>query len=261
MEQKNFLKEKLKTGRAVLGLWNIIPSAAICEAIGIQGFDFQILDLEHGMFDVSSLEACARACELTGSSPLVRVHGPDDHSSIQSALDLGVHGIIVPQVKDSVCATQALSSTLFAPKGRRGFNPFTRAGKYLPSGSLAPGLTDDFSLRSVIVETQTAYDDLDRILSIPELDIVYLGVYDMSVALGCRGDFDHPLIQNFLKTSIPRIRAAGKSAGVMAKTSAEIATFVKLGVNFIVAGVDTQMIATSAQAMRKIFDQTVGGLA
>ena len=254
----NFIKEKLKSGLPVLGIWNIIPSPTICEVIGLQKFDFQILDLEHGLFDVSTLESCIRACELTNSSPLVRVHGTDDHASVQTALDLGAHGIIVPQVGDAAQTREALASTLFAPKGKRGFNPFTRAGKYLPSAVAAPGLTDDFAMRSIIVETKTAFEDLDQILKLPELDLVYLGVYDMSVALGCKGHLDHPLIQDFLKSSIPRIRAAGKSAGVMAKTPSEISSFLKLGVNFIVCGVDTQMIAASAASMRKSFDESAG---
>lgn len=242
MNSINFVREKLASGRAVLGIWSIVNSPAISEIAASAGLDFQILDMEHGAHDVGSLENSIRACESAGCSPLVRVAGLQP-TAIQTCLDLGAHGIIVPQVKDHGAAEDAVKATRYSPAGTRGFNPFTRAGNY--SGSISaqtPKLKDDFGLSSIIIENRSAYEDLDAILRIPGLDMVYLGVYDMSVALGCAGDTKHPAVAQFVESSIPRIRKAGKSAGMMVTDLREMPKYIDMGADFMIYGVDSYII-------------------
>lgn len=239
--QGNPLKEKLATGDSVLGIWTIINSPIVVEILGSAGLDFQILDMEHGVFDLASLDACVRACEGAGCSPIVRVPGID--TSIQSALDLGAHGIIVPQVDSYEAARRAVGMTKFPPAGTRGYNPFTRAGRYGGEiGSISRKINNTFGLSALIIENLGAMQDLDSILAIPDLDLVYLGVYDMSAALGCMGDMRDSRVVDFVESSIARIRAAGKAAGVMAKTAEEIRYYTDLGANFLVYGVDTHLV-------------------
>ena len=97
----NTLKLKLKKGHPVIGTWSIISSPVVVEILALSGFDFLILDMEHGIYDITSLDSCIRACEVAGCSPIVRVPGMCP-SAIQSSLDLGAHGIIVPQI-DGLC--------------------------------------------------------------------------------------------------------------------------------------------------------------
>ncbi len=119
----NAIKRKLATGQPVLGIWSIIPSPMVVEILSLSGFDFTILDMEHGVFDLGSLEACVRAVEVAGATPLVRIPGMNS-SDAQWALDLGAHGIVVPQVRDAQDATAVVSMAKYAPLGQPGGQSF-----------------------------------------------------------------------------------------------------------------------------------------
>jgi len=242
----NAIKRKLATGQPVLGIWSIIPSPMVVEILSLSGFDFTILDMEHGVFDLGSLEACVRAVEVAGATPLVRIPGMNS-SAAQWALDLGAHGIVVPQVRDSQDAAAVVGMAKYAPMGQRGYNPFTRAANYAnPADNRSGKLNNDFSLTCVIVESESALADLDAICATPSVDIVYMGIYDLAVALGANGDTRHPRIVEVVERSIAGIRAAGKAAGMMVRNSTDMARALSLGANFLVFGVDTSLIREAA---------------
>ena len=231
---------KLAAGAPVLGIWSLIPSPILSEIIGSAGLDFQILDMEHGVYDLTSLDAGIRASEAAGCSPLVRVPGADGFA-IQSVLDLGAHGVVVPQIADFEAARDAVEKCKFAPSGTRGFNPFTRGGGYDPSKGQSK-FDNDWGLTSLIIENVRAWEELEQILGIDELDMVYLGVYDMSVALGCAGQIDDPRIIDFVERATKQARDAGKAVGVMVKTREEMKRALDLGANVLVYAVDTFVI-------------------
>jgi 4-hydroxy-2-oxoheptanedioate aldolase len=144
-----------------------------------------------------------------------------------------------------------MESTLYPPQGSRGFHPFTRAtgqGKKTISNG-------DALIRTVIVETLKSYHDLDEILKIPELDVVYLGGYDMSVVLGVPGKLDDPKMVEFFRTSIPKIRNAGKAAGVYFRNSEDLARYQEMGANFFVYGVDSAIYIDAMGAAKSLVDR------
>ncbi len=256
---ENPLKQKLARGEPILGTWSIIPSPIVAEIMGLAGLDFQILDMEHGVFDMGTLDATIRACETAGCSPLVRVPGIAPFT-IQAVLDLGAHGIVVPQVPDEHAALAAVRCMKYAPEGTRGYNPFTRAAQYAnPATNEAGKLDNRFGLASVIVESESAWNALDRILEVPGLDMVYLGVYDMSVALGCKGDVHAPRVAEFVVSSTRRIRDAGKAAGLMVKTRAEMDAALELGANALVFAVDTFVIRGAVAQAVETFREACAG--
>ena len=230
------LRQKLASGAPVIGIWSLIPSPTLAEVIGLAGMDFQILDREHGFYDLAALEGSIRACEAAGCAPLVRMSGPNP-ADIQVMLDLGAHGILVPQLTSAEDAGQFLRALRFGPQGTRGLNPFTRAGRYG-----AGGMPDNTALSGVLIENTALYAQMDTLLALSDLDFVYLGAYDMSVSLGVPGETSHPHVLSFVTDAIQRARAAGKAVGVMAKTEAEIRQFTELGANLIVYAVDTFVI-------------------
>lgn len=254
MSFHNPLKEKLNEGKAVLGVWSIIPSPMLIEALAISGLDFLILDMEHGLHDVSLLDDCIRACESGGASALVRTPGLSA-SSTQWALDSGAHGIVVPQVVGVSQAQQAVAMCKFPPKGTRGYNPFTRAGGYGAKHvqGVSGKLQNSFGLCAVIVENQTSLDELDAFCALPDLDVIYIGVYDLSVALGFEGNTQHEVIQKILVSSIQKIRQAGKAAGMMIRGEDDLEGAISLGANFLVCGVDTFLIQQSTRSVVESF--------
>jgi 4-hydroxy-2-oxoheptanedioate aldolase len=242
----NLLKRKLYNDQPVIGTWSIISSPIVVEILALSGFDFLILDMEHGVYDQTALDACIRACEAAGCAPIVRVPGINP-SAAQWALDLGAYGIIVPQVGNVASAELAVGMSKFAPAGSRGYNPFTRATNYAAPGNNQFGkLRNDFGLSSIIVENQTALNDLSGILGISHLDVVYVGVYDLSIALGYEGDVKHPAICQVLEQTIAKVRSAGKIAGLMVRTKEDVSKAVKLGARFLVYSVDTSILREAA---------------
>jgi 4-hydroxy-2-oxoheptanedioate aldolase len=254
----NPIKLKLAAGKPVLGIWSIISSPVVLEILALAGLDFVILDMEHGIYDVNALDNCVRACEAAGAAPLVRVPGMNA-SAAQWALDLGAYGIVVPQVAGFEQADAAVKMAKFAPEGTRGYNPFTRAGQYSnPSTNTAGKLSNTFGLTSVIIENESSLAELDRICALPSLDVIYIGVYDLSVALGCAGNTADPRIQAIVSSSVKTIRAAGKAAGVMVRSNDEIAKALSLGANFLVYSVDTFVIRQAMESVVHAFQQQAG---
>jgi 4-hydroxy-2-oxoheptanedioate aldolase len=248
----NLLKSKLASGQVVFGIWSIIPSPILSEVIGHAGMDFQILDGEHGLFtDLQALDNAIRASESAGCAPIVRSPGLDQYF-VQSALDLGAHGIVIPQVAGYAQAETAAKLTKYGPAGVRGFNPFTRAGGYgfVPRGETSRQ-DDEFVFSGVNIENLSAYRELDRIVAIPGLDMLYLGIYDMSIALGCAGDTNHPKVNEFVEVAARKIRDAGKVVGLLVKNEAEIRKYLGLGANLMVWWVDTFVI-------HRAFSEAVG---
>jgi len=247
MNNVNLVKDKLLNGKSVLGTWSIIPNPAVLEIMSLSGFDFIILDMEHGIYDVNSLDSCIRVCEANDCSPIVRVPGLNA-SAAQWALDLGAHGVIVPQVEGIAEVKKAVEMTKFSPTGFRGYNPFTRAANYNPTADRQTGkLNNEFGLSSVIIENKQSIDELDDILAIDNLDVVYVGVYDLSIALGFEGNTLAPELVEIVEDCVRKIRKANKSAGMMVHSQADVQRAKILGANFLVWSVDTNIIRKGAE--------------
>ena len=239
------LRVKLASGSPIAGIWMVLPTAQASGTIAAAGFDFAILDCEHGGFDFAALEASITSCEAGGASPIVRVPGPDPFF-VQRALDLGADGIVVPQIPDAVAAQRAVKMAHFAPLGTRGMNPFTRGGNYgmPPQPKYVPG----YPFTGVLVESPEAAAHLERIVEIPHLDHVYLGVYDYSVALGIPGQVDDARVQAFVERAAKIVRDAGKSVGTTAMSDAQTQRVTSMGVNVLLYGADTWILGQGARA-------------
>lgn len=247
------LKERLKAGESLLGCWSILASPSVSEIVGRSGFDFQILDFEHGVFNLGTLESCIRASEAGDTTVIVRPPGLD-MAAVQGALDLGAEGLIFPQVASAAEVENALALTRFAPHGVRGYNPFTRAFGY----GLNPGIqASDSVVRSVIIENLGAWNEIDRILDNEALDLLYLGVYDMSIAMGCPGDVTNPKILDFVDQAIVKITKAGRAVGLMVRSEQEIARYRSMGVQLMVYGVDSQLLSFAVKKCRDDFDRAL----
>ena len=246
------LRAKLATGQPIAGVWSVLPNPQVVGVIAAAGFDFAILDCEHGGFDFAALEAAITSCENAGASALVRAPGPDAFF-IQRALDLGADGIVVPQIADAAAAQCAVRMAHFAPLGTRGFNPYTRAGNFgmLPQPKLAAG----FPLAGVLVESPSAAAELERIVEIPQLDLIYLGVFDYSVALGIPGQVDDARVQAFVERAARVVRDAGLAVGTTAMSEEQTKRLTDLGVNVLVYGADTWLLAQAAQAGLALYKQ------
>jgi 4-hydroxy-2-oxoheptanedioate aldolase len=236
----HFLKEKLRSAsRTALGLWCVVPDANVAEMAAISGHDFIVLDCEHGRFELSDIEAALRAAELHGVSPLVRSPGLDT-GFIQRVLDLGAHGVLVPQIANAEEARLVASLTHFAPRGRRGANPFTRGGGYADPAHART--QDDWALTGVLVESPAGFAALDEIAATPGIDIVFLGAYDYSATIGKLGQMEDPALINFIEDGIRRIAAQGRLPFVLPATPQKARRAAELGARMVGTGFDSGLM-------------------
>lgn len=232
------LKEFLKEGKAVYGPWCTISSAQVINVIASTGVDFVIIDMEHGPHSFETVENMIRAAEVEGCFSIVRV-AKNDEALILSALDIGATGVLVPHIESREDAELAVSFAKYYPLGNRGFSPFTRAGGYsLKNVKDHAEKQNREKLLILLLEGKGGVTNLDDILSIENLnekvDIIYIGAYDLSQALGFPGQVDHPEVLSILEKSIRKIRQRGIAAGgYVAKNINDLKWMQEIGMQFI----------------------------
>ncbi len=245
MIKKNFLKEKLEKGLPVIGTWSIIPSTVSTDIIASSGIDFIIIDSEHGPVSFETAQEMVVVCESRNVSPVMRV-GSINESDILKALDIGIHCLQIPNINSRNDVEKIIRYSKYPPIGNRGFSPFTRAGDYSIGNSQT--LTSDANKNTLIainIESKEAIEDIDNILKIKEIDIIFIGLFDLSKALNIPGNVEHPKVLKYLKELANKINLAGKYPGTITTSKEKITDFLNLGVKYIVHLVDCEMLKAS----------------
>ena len=229
----NEIKRKLAAGQTVVGSFIYVPSAKLTEIVGLCGFDFVVIDMEHGPVDTVVAEDMVRAAELTGVTPVLRVSHNSPHLILR-ALDIGAQGIHVPEVNTVEDARSAAASMKYGPVGHRGLAG-TRAADYglrQPLGEYAVAANQE-TMCIVHIESQQAVRNLDQLLQVPGIDIYYLGPEDISNSLGIPGQSRDPRVVSLVEDGIRQVVAAGKIAGCIAADVPTARRYVELGAQYI----------------------------
>ena len=191
----NRVKQALKEGKTQLGCsCSQLRSPEVLRALAAAGLDWTYLDSEHGGFDLETLQDMCRAAVQSGMCPVVRV-ADLQYALVARALDCGAQGVLFPRVESPELLAQAISWTRFPPLGVRGFG-LTMPHLEYESISMADAITHINQNVLVVfqIETKTALDRVDELLSVPNIDAVMIGPADLSLSLGVPGQFDHPLM-------------------------------------------------------------------
>lgn len=176
---RNILKEKLKKGDPVIGTFVEIGHPDITEWLSRLGFDWILLDAEHGPLGYETLQRMMQSMKGSGCVPIVRPQW-NDPVVIKRVLDIGAYGVLIPWVNSRDEAEKAVQACKYPPQGIRGYGP-RRAAMLDPDYFRT---ANEQLLITVQVETQTALDNLDEILSVEGIDACYIGPYDLSCSLG-----------------------------------------------------------------------------
>jgi 4-hydroxy-2-oxoheptanedioate aldolase len=248
----NELKLKLAAGRTVIGSFVYVPSAKLTEIVGLAGFDFVVIDMEHGPVDTVVAEDMVRAAELTGTTPLIRVTHNSAHFILR-ALDIGAQGVHVPEVTTVEDARLAAGSTKYGPVGHRGLAG-VRAADYGLKQSLAEYTlaANKETMCIVHIESERSVQNLDRLLTVDAIDVYYLGPEDLSNSLGIPGQSKDPRVVKLVEDSIRKITAAGKTAGCIAADAATARRYVELGALYIATHAMRFMANASRQFMTEV---------
>lgn len=233
MRKSNRLKRDLSEGKTVLGTWSVLPSGSVANVLGASGLDFVIIDMEHGSAGFETVEEMCRALESEGCTPLARV--PENNESyILRALDVGVHGVVIPQIEDVRAAKQAASAVKYAPLGSRGFSPFTRTGGYSKENlDKRTEIENKETMTILIVEGVQGIKNLDAILEVPGIDVIYIGTFDLSQSVGLSGQVQHKKVLDLLEGCVKKIIKKGLFAGCLATGFDEARRWKEMGITFI----------------------------
>jgi 2-keto-3-deoxy-L-rhamnonate aldolase RhmA len=245
--KRNLMKEKLRAGKPVYGVSVMIPSPQIVEMIAAAGFDWVLLDCEHGTITLESVELMAMAAEASGITAIARpVSRSAEH--ILQVLDRGVMGVQVPHINTAADAREVVAAVKFHPLGKRSIAAGTRAAVYDAHGSLTDYVkaANDATLIAVQIEDKEAVDNLDQLLKIDDIDVFFVGPSDLSQSMGFPGDPKAPSVAQAIDSSFRKMLAAQRTPGTPA-TAENLKGVLDKGVRYIYTHLP-RLLSASAKA-------------
>ena len=239
----NQTRERLSQGETVFGSGlQVYRSPEIPRTFAAAGFDYVFIDMEHGAFDLETVQDMIKASLDSGITPIVRVCELL-YSLCARLLDAGAQGIILPRVEDPVLMKEAMSWLRFPPVGKRGYgvNP-TMIGYEGRNFHEIIEHQNRNTLAVVQFESTTAVERADELLSVPGLDIIMVGPADLSISLGVPGQFEHPLLVSTVDRIIEKCKHHGVVPGIQVRTVAMAKFWADRGMRFIGAGAEHALL-------------------
>ncbi|KAL5358075.1 Phosphoenolpyruvate/pyruvate domain-containing protein [Aspergillus floccosus] len=249
MEHANRVKQVLREGnRAALGVWQLLPGSNLARTLARSGYDWVLVDCEHGNIDDAAMHESVPAIASYGVSPIVRI--PDLHSwMIKRALDAGAHGLLAPLIRSVEDARSFVEAARFPPQGKRGFgSPFAmdRFGFDLTANQYLEQANANILL-SVQVETQEALDNVDAIAAVDGIDLLFVGPFDLGNSIGF--PVQNGVIGPELEQAIHRIMVAAhkakKKAGIYCSNGKQAKHYVEAGFDFVNVLTDVGALSAS----------------
>ena len=247
----NWYRTKVYEKRLSRGLFTASDSVAMAEIQARAGFDWLILDMEHGMSDENLIWKQIAMMQRFETAPLVRV--PSLRTDIiKRVLDFGAAGIMAPMIESEEEARELIAAMRYPPDGFRS----------LSSGSMAAGFGWEFKeyigrantelLAIVQIESKAGLSAVDKVAAVDGVDVLFLGHSDLSLNLGHLNDFEHPEMLEAEGIMLDACRKHGKVAGMMLKHSMNIDEYFRKGFNFIAQGTDLSLLRG---ALKNLTDQ------
>jgi 4-hydroxy-2-oxoheptanedioate aldolase len=243
-----WIRERALSGEWMGGTWLNLGSSLTAEIAGKAGFDWLLVDLEHGMGDRHELVTQIQAIDATAAAPVVRIAW-NDAVLFKRVLDLGVSGVMVPMVNSAEEARRAAAAMRFPPDGVRGVARMNRASDFGPSFSEYFKKANSHLLTIVQIETKVAIESLDEMAAVDGVDVLFVGPLDLSVSLGVPDQFDHPVEQEALAKVVRACRKAGKAPGILVANEDQLKQVKKLGFTFVAIGSDGGALVKEMRAL------------
>ena len=236
----NKIDEQAREGKFCLGMWIASDSSAIAELLGHLGFDWILLDLEHGIGGESALWQQLQAIRSTPTDAIVRVV-TNDPGQIKRALDMGASGIMVPFVNTADDARRAVNAMQYPPSGCRGVAGLSGANRF------GLDFKDYFAnanqiLKVMQIETAQGVSNVEQIAKVDGVDVIFVGPLDLSVNLGIPAEYDHPRLKESIKHVVQACKNNGKIAGMFLPSPGLVADAVAEGFTFVAFGTEMDIL-------------------
>ncbi|MFV0296537.1 MAG: HpcH/HpaI aldolase family protein [Hyphomicrobiaceae bacterium] len=218
---KNPMKDKIRSGQPALGASLMFPSPQIVEMLAYAGFDWVLIDCEHGSIGLADVEVMAMAADASGITAIARPRS-NAASDIQAVMDRGVKGVQIPHVNSRADAERAVSAVKFGPGAGRGLAAGTRPDRW-GLGARLPDFVEQQNAGSLVciqIEHQDAVANIDEILAVEGIDVFFIGPSDLSQSMGFPGNPKAPPVARAIDETLAKIVAAGRTPGMPATTEA-----------------------------------------
>jgi 4-hydroxy-2-oxoheptanedioate aldolase len=242
------LRQRLLRGETLLGSWLSLGTPITAEIVGQAGFDWTLIDLEHGAGDEHQALAAMQALAGTPASPIVRVES-HERQRVHRLLDMGADGIMFPRLETLEQARDAVAAMRYQPEGFRGVARNIRAAGFGASFDDYFAHHRERLLGIVQIENEAILERLDPIAAVDGVDVLFVGPMDLTMALGVFQQKSHPRYQDAIRRVADAARRAGKAAGVLLGSADEFPLYHDLGYRFIACGSDGGFVAAGASAM------------
>jgi len=248
---RNAFKQALAKGERQVGLWSGLASPIVAEILAGAGFDWIVIDGEHGPNDITTLLPQLQAMRGGTAEPVFRVPW-NDAVIIKRALDVGARSLLVPFIQNAEEARRAVAAARYPPLGIRGVAVGPRANDYGRIQSYHRNAHLDTCVL-LQVETRAALKEIEAIAAIDGVDGIFIGPSDLAADFGHLANPMHPDVQAAIKDAAQRIRAAGKSAGTLSGNADDVERLFDLGFNFTATGSDAGILARGAENLAARF--------
>lgn len=229
-----------------LGTYVQTTDTAVVEILAAAGFDFIVIDGEHGPVSIETVKHLILAAKAAGIVSFVRVRRCET-DLIMSPLDAGANGVQIPQISDGEAARKAMASAKYDPDGFRGSNPYVRSNRYGADDYIA--YVRDANLNTIVivqVEGIEGIANLDDILAVSGIDVVWVGPYDLSQSMGIPGQVSHPSVLSKMKSVLEKADAHGIVGGTFADGIDSARRWIDLGVKLVAVSYETKMLFDKA---------------
>jgi len=252
MYRKNTLKQRLRSGENVLGCWTMLGHPQVVEILSLAGFDYLVLDQEHGLGDPTTLAAQLHAMSATPTVGVVRVPW-NDHVYLKRVLDVGAEAVLIPSVDTADDARAAVAACLYPTRGRRGTAASSvRASSYGMAPDYVATCADNL-LIAIQIESANAVENIDDIVAVEGVDLIFIGPFDLSATVGQMGNLKHPEVAKLIEHAETRIKAAGRPMGTVPHPGCTWKDMFDRGYQFVNAGSDIARLRDGAVADVKSF--------
>jgi 2-keto-3-deoxy-L-rhamnonate aldolase RhmA len=240
------LRDRVRDGSLMKGTFLNLGSPLVAEVLALSGFEWLLVDLEHGVRSEEALIGQLMAGAAHNVPVLVRVES-EQRIRVGHVLDLGAKGVMFPRLNTSEEVRQAVSHLWYPPKGDRGVAGYNR-GREFGSDGLEASDVNDSIVGLVQIETKTALENVSSIAAIPGVDVLFVGPSDLSTSMGIPGQFDAPEFVEALDSIVDAARKVNVAPGILTPDPARVDALYEQGFTFVSVAADSALLRMAALA-------------